>query len=547
MSLGTPYKRAKLDDRYDTIVIGSGIGGLAAASMLARHDGQRVLVLERHYTAGGFTHSFRRPGFEWDVGVHYIGEVNRERSSLRRTFDHLSDGELEWADMGEVYDRIRLGERTFDYVRGARALRNSFVDAFPSEAPGIDAYFEKVRSVNRATMPYFAEKVLPRPLAALVGPALRYPALRSARRTTGDVIGEHVRDPELRGLLAAQWGDYGLPPGQSSFLIHAMVAGHYLRGAAYPVGGASRIAETILPSIERAGGAVVVRAEVARIVVEGGRATGVELVDGRRISAKRVVSDAGAAVTFGRLLPEDVRPFDVTPSGVEGIAPSVAHLSLYVGMRGTTPEIGLPQHNVWVYPTADHDANYAAMMADDDAPLAAVFLSFASARDPDFQNRHPGHSTAEIVTLAPMRWFESYRGSRWGKRGEDYEKRKQQLSDVLLEALVREVPGAKDAVVHAELSTPLTTEHFAGHPSGEIYGLAHVPRRFASRWLRPETPVPGLYLAGADVCSAGVAGGLIGGLLCASAITRRNLLAVAERGVLRDGESEATAAARAMR
>ena len=71
------YHQTTIDDAFDAIVIGSGIGGLTAASLLARHAGQRVLVLERHYTAGGFTHTFHRPGYEWDVGVHYIGQVNR--------------------------------------------------------------------------------------------------------------------------------------------------------------------------------------------------------------------------------------------------------------------------------------------------------------------------------------------------------------------------------------------------------------------------------------------------------------------------------------
>lgn len=530
MSLGTPYKRARIDDTYDTVVIGSGIGGLASASMLARHRGERVLVLERHYTAGGFTHAFRRPGFDWDVGVHYVGEVHRPRSSLRRIFDHLSDGQLDWADMGEVYDRIRLGARTFDFVAGKAALRQRLVDAFPSEAKGIDDYLGAVKNAGLASQAFFAEKVVPAPIARVVGGAMRYPAMRWAKRTTADVVHGFVRDPELRGLLTAQWGDYGLPPSRSSFLVHAMVAGHYFGGAAYPVGGAERIAATILPSIERAGGAVVVRAEVARIVLEGGRAVGVELVDGRRIRAGRVISDAGAAITFGRLLPEDVRPVRVEPRAVGGIAPSVAHLSLYVGLRGTPAELRLPRHNVWVYPGPDHDANFDRLLADDDAPLPAAFLSFAAARDPDFANRHPGHSTAEVVTFAPSRWFENHEGTQWGRRGDAYEAKKAALTARLRAVLLRELPQLEGAIVHEELSTPLSTAHFAGHPHGEIYGLAHDPERFAARWLRPETPIPGLYLAGADVCSAGVAGGLMGGILCASAIAKRNLIATAERG-----------------
>lgn len=77
MKIAESYRRADVDDRYDVIVVGSGIGGFSAAALLTRHGGRRALVLERRYTLGGFTHVFRRPGYEWDVGVHYIGDVQR--------------------------------------------------------------------------------------------------------------------------------------------------------------------------------------------------------------------------------------------------------------------------------------------------------------------------------------------------------------------------------------------------------------------------------------------------------------------------------------
>src|ERR1017187_627172 len=104
----TSYQQSNVEDTFDAIVIGSGMGGLTAASLLARHAGKRVLVLERHYTAGGFTHVFRRPGYQWDVGVHYIGQVNDPVSPVRATFDHLTDGRLQWHAMPDVYDRVIL-------------------------------------------------------------------------------------------------------------------------------------------------------------------------------------------------------------------------------------------------------------------------------------------------------------------------------------------------------------------------------------------------------------------------------------------------------
>ena len=92
--------------------------GSTAAALLAKHGGKRVLVLERHYVAGGYTHAFHRPGYEWDVGVHYVGEVQDPASPLRAMFDHLTGGRLQWNAMPDVYDRIRMGGHEYELVTG---------------------------------------------------------------------------------------------------------------------------------------------------------------------------------------------------------------------------------------------------------------------------------------------------------------------------------------------------------------------------------------------------------------------------------------------
>src|SRR5215469_7721537 len=117
-NVGQSYKQCSLEEQWDAIVIGSGIGGLTTAALLARHGGQRVLVLERHYTAGGFTHTFRRPGYDWDVGVHYVGEVGDLRSLVRAAFDAVTDGQLRWNPMPYVYDRILIDGRGYDFPSG---------------------------------------------------------------------------------------------------------------------------------------------------------------------------------------------------------------------------------------------------------------------------------------------------------------------------------------------------------------------------------------------------------------------------------------------
>jgi all-trans-retinol 13,14-reductase len=524
MKTTEPYRRATRAESYDAIVIGSGIGGLGAAALLARYGRKRVLVLERHYTLGGFTHVFHRPGYEWDVGVHYIGDV-QPGAMLRGIFDEITDGQLKWAGMGAVYDQVVLGDEEFQFVRGKENLRRALTERFPSERRAIDAYFTLVARVIASTPFFFMEKAIPAPLAAVAGRLLRWPFLRYARRTTREVLESLTSDQRLIGVLTGQWGDYGLPPGESSFAIHALVTNHYFEGGYYPIGGASRIAETIVPAIAAAGGKVLVNAEVAEIVVQSGRAAGVRMAaDDAIIRAPLVISDAGAANTFGRLLPEEARVRAGALEAMRSVRPSIAHLCLYVGLKGTAEEIGLPRANLWIYPDEHHDATFAALKEGAEQ-VSFAYISFPSAKDPDFTRRHPGRSTIDILTAVPYERFAAWEEKRWKKRGDDYEVRKDRLARQILEVLYTHVPQAKGKVDVFELSTPLTTRHFSNYATGELYGLDHTPQRFEQRWLRPRTRVPGLYLTGQDITSCGVAGALMGGILTASNILGKNLMA----------------------
>jgi all-trans-retinol 13,14-reductase len=521
---GQAYKHLTLADEYDAIVIGSGIGGLTTAVLLARHAAARVLVLERHYMAGGFTHVFSRPGFEWDVGVHYVGRVNDPRSPERAAFDYVTGGRLHWNALPDVFDRVRIGERRFDVGAGTERFRDDLRREFPAERKAIDDYLAAVHAVARASGLFWAEKVVPPPVARLAGPAMRASFLRYARRTTARVLDDFTMNRELRAVLTAQWGNYGLPPGRSSFAMHAIIAHHYLEGAAFPVGGAAGIAAAIAPAIEAAGGAIAVSAEVREILVDGNRAVGVRMNDGREIRANIIVSNAGAATTFGSLIPAAAAARAGTANALRTLEPSMAHLCLYLGMSGPASGGDVVASNLWVHPSADFDANVARSTADPSAAFPLLFISYPSAKDPTFADRHPGRATAEIVVPAPFAWFERWTQTRWKHRGADYDAFKAELTERILTQFAVHAPEASGRVTYAELSTPLTTAHFAGAPRGAIYGAAATPARFESRARGPRTPIRGLYLTGADACCEGVTGALFGGVMAASAILGRNLL-----------------------
>jgi all-trans-retinol 13,14-reductase len=532
MAIGTPYNQATLADHWDAIVIGSGIGGLTAAVLLAQHGGKRVLVLERHYEAGGFTHTFRRPGYDWDVGLHYIGEMQHD-SNVRRAFDHVTAGLVEWQPMPDVYDRILISGQTFNLTAGLENFRAGLIESFPSEAAAIDKYIAAVQACNRASRLYYAEKAIPGPAAALVGGLMRVPYLRWARRTTREVLESLTTNRELIGVLTAQWGDYGLPPAQSSFAVHATIAEHYFAGGSYPVGGSGSIAAAMLPQIERSGGAVVTSAEVAGILLEGSKAVGVHMLDGREFRSPLILSDAGAANTFGRLLPSDLSALAPLRTQLRTLQPSTAHVSLYLGLSQSDAALGLTSTNLWVYPSFDHDANVARFArdfpSDPNSPFPGVYLSFPSSKDPVFQIRYPGHATVEAITMLPYAAFSQFADSRWKRRPADYEALKQRLADRLRTELERQVPSVTGNIACAELSTPITTRHFMNYDQGEIYGIAATPERYLCRDLGARTPIRGLYLTGQDAASLGVVGALFGGVISASAALGRNILSAVSK------------------
>jgi len=511
---GRRYRPNRLAGPYDALVVGSGIGGLTAAACLAKM-GRRVCVLEQHYTAGGFTHAYERAGYDWDVGVHYIGDMGSPRTLGRRLFDHVTDGGLEWAPMDERFDRIFLGDRHYDLVAGKPAYRDALVAAFPGEEAAIDRYLDLMRAARAATRLLTLRKILPRWLGRGIGAWLGRGIPAGVYGATREVLEGVTANQELIAVLTGQWGDCGLPPARSSFLIHSLIAQHYMNGGYYPVGGAARIAATIIPVIRAAGGEVFTYAEVKRIRVGRRGVEGVEMADGHRIDCPRVISDAGVFNTFERLLGDDVPQKKDYVERLRGVRPSMASICLYIGLQKTAAELGLPKTNFWIYPSEHYERDIEVLERGPDATPPLIYISFPSAKDPDFERRRPGRATIEIVAPGPYEWFERWAGTTWGQRGDDYEALKARLSEPLLEALYEKLPQLRGEIDFHELSTPLSTDWFCRYPRGEIYGLDHDPQRFAQDWLRPKTDIPGLYLAGQDVVSCGVVGAMVGGLLAA--------------------------------
>jgi len=516
LRIGRRYRPNRLASKYDAIVIGSGMGGLTTAAMLS-DLGWTVCVLDQHYTAGGYTHSYERNGYEWDVGVHYIGDVGA-KTRTRQMFDYLSSGKLEWAPMDAEYDRFYVGDKVFNTQAGKREFRDNLIRQFPDETKAINRYLRLLDKVGNAMTAFALKRVLGFWQRLALWPYFMLKSSRVLFKNTYDVLSELTDDQDLIAVLCGQWGDMGLPPKQSTFLVHSMIARHYLYGGFYPVGGSWKIADSIIPKIQASGGEVFTYARVSQIVIEEGEVRGVEMNDGHRIECGCVISTAGVSNTFNELLSAKVARSAGYAKKLDTVEPSLAHLGVYIGLKETANELGLPKTNFWIYPDNNYDAAVERFMGNSDEVFPVVYISFPSAKDPDYLNRHPGTATIEIVAPAPYQWFEKWQDRTWGKRGEEYDAFKEGLGERLMEYLYERLPELRGKVDYYEVSTPLSTNWFGGYRNGELYGLSHTPFRMQQDWLRPKTSIPGLWLSGQDILTCGVTGAMMAGVLTVTSI-----------------------------
>eukprot|EP01041_Mallomonas_annulata_P005000 gene5000-10006_t len=577
----------------DVIIIGSGIAGLTSGSLLSR-IGYKVLILEGHDVIGGCTHVFNSKGYEFDTGLHYIGgSVGSKWSIIGFLFHMLSRGELKWAKMDSKFDNITISSTlqsqiskinhkstsnlqsstsSHIIIHGSENFEKDLIDAFPNESQNIVKYFQLIKNSKYAIIFLTILKLLPQIISnniqSLINSIFIHPYTNIS---TKDILDSYFNNMNLKGYLSYCWGDYGLPPYQSSFLMNAVLTDHFSGGAYYPIGGSSRIAQTFIRNItaNRATGSSVLGVNVR----------------GHFIPCHRVISTVGLVPTFLSLIPmtsppdpccayaNEVRshfsqdiynsyemsgthPVDLEEEMTNSTSTSMSTtlernmLSSNIndscesnrtnvvdslecdansntkGLEGVTATAT----NYWCFPHLDHDSAYKMYldrkrMGVTDMTFPLVFISSSSAKDPDYSRRNPGKSVFEILTVVDYDAFVTLvplqKRNKPLHRGKQYEATKKMIENRLLLVFQEIFPHLMDKIRHVESGTPLTNNFYLGKMFGEVYGISHDLPRFncnIQRFLHPQQGIKGLFLSGQDIFIDGVCGAMTSGIITAISI-----------------------------
>ena len=506
------WSKESPDIAWDYIVIGSGIGGMATAALLSK-AGKKVLVLEQHYVPGGYTHVFRRKGYEWDVGVHVVSEVTDDLIQ-GCILSALTDGELKWEPFGATYDSYYFpGNYNVEIPSNPKEYLAMLIELFPDEEEAIHKYFQILEDVADGMKAHFASKIFSPFMGKILTSMLSKKASPYMDITTDEMMKKLFKDPKLRAILTAQWGYYGMTPANSSFIFHAIVVKHFAYGGYYPIGGSKEIAKTLLKTVANAGGWTRIKASVEEIIIEKGRAIGVRLHGGEEIKARRVISGVGLSATLQHLLPPSYQKEEWGKS-IKNIRPSATAVVLYIGFKGDISQAGATTASKWFYDSFDMNKEEKWDLSDPeniDSPNE-IFCSFPSLKDPRHDPGPLQMNTGEVLAFASWDDFDSWSGTKWQKRGDEYNAFKQRIEEVLLAKFLEKMPELKSMVDYVELSTPLSNEYFCRPLAGSIYGLEPSIARLKNKYLRPKSPIKNLYFTGNEIIAGGVMSSVIGGI-----------------------------------
>ncbi len=500
-------------EEFDSIIIGSGAGGLSTALCLAR-SGQKVLVLEQHDVPGGWCHSFTLNGQRFSPGVHYIGLLD-EGQSTNKLYKGLGvANDIIFFRMNKnAYDHCLIGNYKFDYPAGIENLKKKLSFEFPNEAKNINEYLTLIEKVNHELQLIPKLKGLWQKLTV---PFRTKHFGKFALFSLKRVVNWHINDPMVKAILNAQCGDHGLPPSKASFPVHCSVMNHYFEGGFYPMGGGGGIVKAMTTKIKSFGGIIKTQQKVCKILLENKKVIGVELQDGIRFYAKNIVSNADPSTTFLKLIGKEYCSKKLLKR-LDKTRYSVTSLILFLTVDLEVTQFGIDSGNIWKFKNDDIDQHFDELIKGDITAgneFPALFMSCTTLKDPvSFNGRYHNF---EIVTYVDFDSFKQFNQEEY--HTPEYEVFKNKIIEKFLNTVEKIIPSVRQHIVLAELGTPKTNQFYINSTRGNVYGTEKTLRQIGPFAYKNKTEFENLYLCGASTLSHGVTGATYSGLETAAQI-----------------------------
>lgn len=464
------------------LIIGSGIGGLSTAIILAKH-GFEVTVLEKNQHPGGLMRSYRRDGIDCSVGVHYLGSLDKNQI-LHTFFDYLGvAGAIPVTRMGDegvvdryIFDSPATHPPSFDLPVGMAAYEDNLRSSFPGDEAAITSV---LASVRRAAKQLHGLEFLRSGDSDF--------AFLDQTRSLGEVLDDHKCSPGLRSVLAIPACWLGVPAEDCPVYYHNMALASYVSSSYRLDCSGSDMAEVFAERLRELGGRIVTGAEVEKIEVESRVVKGVQLSSNERLEADTVIAAIHPKVVLCMLSPGDVKPS--YHQRISGLVDSHGIFSVHALVdKDKHEELS---HNIFKVDT-DHHGNVPD-------------LRYYQIRTCNSTK----HNLLSILTSGKENLWQPWKNTVSGQRGEDYiELKKRHAADLLTEA--NSLLGDLGDAEIVDIYTPLTMRDWVNSPGGSAYGVLRSASQIMATALLSRTAVKGLYLSGQSVLAPGMIGTIMG-------------------------------------
>lgn len=492
-------------EKEKIVIIGSGLGGLVCADVLAS-EGYRVQILEREAQPGGCMQSYRRHGLDFDTGFHYIGGIN-EGEPLHKVFRMLGLLKLPWVRLdNNCFDRIHIAGRSFDLAQG----RHNFVDKLSGYFPHQrEALTDLLRMLSDSTE-HQLDALRPGMEAEginVLPPAFADPLSTSAWQYLSSTFHDDLLIDVLSGnAIRAELRKETLP-----LFTLAHINSSYVKSSWRLRGSGNLIVNALLDVIRKNGGGIKCNADVRRLVEKDGRIVAAECGDGSCYEGDIFISDAHPSVTYDMVTESKlIRP--VLRHRIDRMENTYGMLTVSLVIKEGTLEYR--NHNDYIYARPNIWDGF-----DADEPVSGVMVSY---RVPEDGSKY----VRQIDLLTPIRWeaCSEWADTRVGHRGEGYEDWKKQKADECIKLAETVVTGLRENIEAQYVSSPLTYRDYTMSPQGSAYGLRKDYNNSMLTVLSTRTPVPNLLLTGQSLMLHGVEGVTITALLtCAEVIGRKRV------------------------